>query len=225
MRTTFSIVESLRFGWDTLKAHSALVFKVVLTILALEVAYQIVRRVLVGTAIGFLAEIVLIIALVVAGIGATVISLKLARHQEARFGDIIPPVELMFRYIFANLLAALITVAPVIVGGIAVIAIGPSPLAFIPDVLIGIAMISGMVYFMIRYSMVRFAVLDGKGITGSIRASAEITRGSRWHLLGFIVVMLLLNILGAILLLVGLLISMPVTMLAYAHVYTRLSER
>ena len=60
------------------------------------------------------------------------------------------------------------------------------------------------------------------GITASLRESAEMTHGIKWHLLGFFIIILLLNIVGALLLLVGLLVSVPVTMIAYAHVYQKL---
>ena len=222
MEKPFSIGESLSFGWATLKAHSALVFKVVLTLLALEVALQIVSRVLAGTGLGFVASVVLVAALVWAGIGATLLSLKLAEHKAARFGDILPELSLSINYVLANLLAGVITIMPLIIGGIAILVVGFASGAFILHAIIGVLMAAGMLYFMVRYSMVRFAALDGKGVTDSVRYSAAITHGHKWRLLWFIIVMLLLNILGAIVLLVGLLISIPVTMLAYAHVYTKL---
>src|SRR3989338_315036 len=88
----FSIVESLQFGWHTMRAHSALVFQVVLTLLALEVARAIVQKVLAGTALG---------------IGATRIALRLAQGHSAHYADIVPPMRLLWPYIAASLLAGL----------------------------------------------------------------------------------------------------------------------
>lgn len=201
MESPFSISESLRFGWHTLKAHSALVFKVVLTLLALQVAYAIVTKVLAGTALGFVAAMVLIIAEVVFGIGATLITLKLAKGERTTYNDIVPPARLAWWYVCASVLAGLIVVFGLI-------------LIIIPGI-----------YFILRYFFVKLAVLDGAGITESLRKSAELTHGVKWHLLGFLIVIVLLNILGAILLLVGLLVTIPVTMLAYAHIYTKLLNR
>ncbi|MDE1924809.1 MAG: hypothetical protein KGH79_01350 [Patescibacteria group bacterium] len=201
MESPFSINESLTFGWTTLKAHSALVFKIVLTLLALQVAYAIVTKVLAGTALGFLAAIVLFIAEVVLGIGATLVTLKLAKGEYTTYNDIVPPARLAWRYVLASLLAGLIIVCGLI-------------LLIIPGI-----------YVILRYSMVRFAVLDGAGVAESLRKSAAMTRGVKWHLLGFFVVAILLNIAGAILLLVGLLVTIPVTMIAAAHIYTKLLAR
>ncbi len=48
------------------------------------------------------------------------------------------------------------------------------------------------------------------------------TVGVKWHLLGFLLIVALLNLLGAIVFLVGLLVTVPVTMIAYAHIYQKL---
>ena len=42
--------------------------------------------------------------------------------------------------------------------------------------------------------------------------------------LGFVIIIALLNIAGMLLLLVGLLVTIPVSMIAYAHVYVILHE-
>ena len=199
--SSFSISESIEFGWKTVKVHSALVFKVVLTLLAVQVAYSIVTKVLAGTALGFTAGAVLFVMSVVFGVGATLISLKLAKGEHAVYADIVPPARLIWWYVCASILAGLIVVLGLI-------------LLIIPGI-----------YFVLRYSMVRFAILEGAGITESLGKSAKMTEGVKWHLLGFFAVMILLNIAGALVFLVGLLVSIPVSTIAYAHVYTKLRSR
>jgi uncharacterized membrane protein len=81
------------------------------------------------------------------------------------------------------------------------------------------------IYLMVRYSMVRFAVIDGASVTDSLRKSAELTQGIKWHLLWFILAIIAINIIGAVLFLVPLLVTVPVTMIAYAHVYQKLHGR
>jgi len=56
----------------------------------------------------------------------------------------------------------------------------------------------------------------------ALRRSAEITRGERLHLFAFGVVLLLLNLLGLLVFIVGVLVTSAVTMLAVAHVYRQL---
>ena len=192
---SFSIQEALWFGWEKLRAHSRLVFEVVLTILGLEVLQAIVSRTLAGTALGFVSMVVLFVLEFLAGIGATRIALKLARGERSIYADIVPPWELAWRYLLASLLAALI----IVLGLIALI-------------------IPGM-YFMLRFFFVRFAIIDGARVIESLGLSSTLTGGHKWHLLGFFIVIVLLNIVGALLLIVGLLVTLPVSMLAMAQVY------
>lgn len=246
MTHSFSINEAIRFGWHTLKSHSALVFQVVLTMLALEVASAIVQKVLVGTALGTIAYTVLTLVQAYIGAGAMLIALRLSRSEHAHYRQLFLDWRLAVRYILSGILAGIATFVPIFIG--AVIAIltglatlgnfvsfsegGASPVAFgaagiagiIAILVIAIVTLAAAAYIALRYSMSRFEVLDGACIVESLRKSTVITRGVKWKLLGFMIVAILLNILGALLLLVGLLVTIPVTMLAMAHVYTKLKS-
>ena len=72
---------------------------------------------------------------------------------------------------------------------------------------------------------VKYLVVD-KNLTpvAAMKESAMITKGHRWALLGFLVLIILINILGVICLVVGLLVSIPVTGLATVHAYRTLSS-
>jgi uncharacterized membrane protein len=201
MQSHFSIGESLHFGWSKTKVHSRLLFQVVITLFAIEVASAIVGRVLAHTLVGFVAQVALFIVMFYVGVGLIVIALKIARGEPAAYGDLLPSTSLVLRYFLAGLLVGML------------IALG-LVLLIIPGV-----------YLLVRYSMVRFAIIDGASVTDSLRTSAELTQGARWHLLGFLLVVIALNIAGAILLLVPLLVTVPVTMIAYAHVYQQLLGR
>ena len=200
MHPPFSIGESLQFGWHTMRAHSALVFRVVLTLLALEVARAIVQKVLAGSALGLLASLVLFAATAVLGIGATRIALRLAQGHSAHYADIVPPMRLLWPYIAAALLTGL-----AVIGGL-------------------ILLILPGIFVAVRLSMVRFEVIDGAGIRESLNKSWALTAGHFWRLFLFMLALIVLNVLGAALLMVGLLVSIPVTMLAYAHVYQKLKK-
>lgn len=201
MHPPFLIGEALRFGWERTRAHSGIVFKVLLTLFGLQIAQSIVTQVLMPSFEGVLALAVIIIAGIVVGAGALVITLKLARGETAHYNDIIPPLELVARYFFASMLAGIV----ILIGFVLLIVPG--------------------IYFLARYSMVRFAAIDGHGIVGSLRESGKLTEGVKWRLLGFMFVLVLLNLLGVIAFVVGLLITVPVSMIAHAHVYQKLKSR
>ena len=49
--------------------------------------------------------------------------------------------------------------------------------------------------------------------------SHRLTRGHKWQLFGFVLLLLLINLLGLLALVVGLLVSIPVSTLAFVHAY------
>src|ERR1700690_4379925 len=108
MEHSFSIGESLRFGWRKTREHSGLLFQVLLTLFALQIAYQLVMRVLGGSLEGVLAIALLLIASIVAGTGLMVVMLKIARGQHATYRDIMPPAQVVIEYTLASLLSVLI---------------------------------------------------------------------------------------------------------------------
>ncbi len=201
MDTAFSIEESLRFGWQKTKENSLVLFEVVLTLFALEVVSAIIKSSLHGTALGALASLVVGVVGIVLGTGLLLITLKVARGEPVEYKQIVPPVEVVWSVFLASLLLGVLVFAGLI-------------LLIIPGI-----------YFALRFSMVRYAVLDGAGVMESFEKSTKMTDGLKWQLLGFFAVVIVINIIGAILLMVGLLVTIPVTMIAMGQVYLKLKAR
>ncbi|HVV15086.1 MAG TPA: hypothetical protein VHD55_01655 [Candidatus Paceibacterota bacterium] len=198
MESAFSIKESFAFGWQKTREHSGLLFGAMLTIFALQVAQALVTATLMDQLIGVLALVAVLAAECVAGVGFVLIMLKIAKGERAQYADILPPVRLVWTYLLASLAAGLLIL-----------------LGFVLLIIPGI-------YLSLRFSMVRFAVLEGAGVKESLKKSGAMTRGVKWKLLGFLLLCGLVNMLGAILLMVGLLVTVPVSTIAYAHVYRKL---
>jgi uncharacterized membrane protein len=77
----------------------------------------------------------------------------------------------------------------------------------------------------IRVSYFAYFILDrALGGWASVKASWEATRGQIWHLVALVLVFALFNILGACALLVGLFITLPITLVASAYVYRKLES-
>jgi uncharacterized membrane protein len=57
------------------------------------------------------------------------------------------------------------------------------------------------------------------GPIDALNESNRITRGHKWQLLGLSALLFLINLLGLIALVVGILVSIPVSMLAFVHAY------
>ena len=71
-----------------------------------------------------------------------------------------------------------------------------------------------------------FLVIDrGASPIQALKESWRITKGNKWRLFLLYLVVLILNLLGALLLLVGLLVTVPVTWLALTHAYRKLASQ
>ncbi len=200
MHPPFLIGEAFRFGWHKTRAHSGVLFQVMVALFAVQVAYSVVEKVLGYSIEGILAQLALGVLSIILGAGFTVITLKLAKSEHATYRDLVPPGRLVWTLFLASVLTGLI-----IVGGLI--------LFIVPGV-----------YFLTRYSMVRFVVIEGATVGESLKKSSHLTEGVKWRLLGFLLALLGLNVAGAAFFLVGLLLTVPVSAIAYAHVYLKLKN-
>lgn len=75
----------------------------------------------------------------------------------------------------------------------------------------------------VMLSLSVFFILEkGSGPVEALKESRRMTKGKRWDLFLFFVVAVLLNIAGAIPMGLGLLVTVPVTLLAFVHVYKKI---
>jgi uncharacterized membrane protein len=80
--------------------------------------------------------------------------------------------------------------------------------------------IIAMLFFMFSTLLV---IDRGLGPIEAMKESMRITAGNRWPLLGLLCLLLLILLAGALALVVGLLVAMPVATLAFVHAYRVLS--
>ncbi len=93
------------------------------------------------------------------------------------------------------------------------------------SLLVGIGMVLLVVpgvYVGVACQFAPYLIIDRRlGPVSALRESAALTKGSRWGLLFFGLVMIGLNILGSLLFGLGLLVTVPVTFSAHVWVYRR----
>ncbi|MGH2461766.1 MAG: hypothetical protein ACRDIY_23170, partial [Chloroflexota bacterium] len=74
-----------------------------------------------------------------------------------------------------------------------------------------------------RFLFAPFLVVDqGLGPFAALEKSSDLTRGVKWKLLGFLIILAAIEIAGAIVFLVGLLVAVPVVVLATTYVFRQL---
>ena len=100
------------------------------------------------------------------------------------------------------------------------------------SILIGLIVVAGLILLIVpgimwslRFMFVPYLVIDRKlGVFAAMKESTRITLGHKWQLLGLIGMLALLNIAGFLALIVGLVVTIPVTMIAVAHAYRTLEH-
>ena len=101
------------------------------------------------------------------------------------------------------------------------------------SLLLGLAIVIGFlllivpgVIFTLMFMFATFIVVDRElGPIEAMKESKRLAHGHKWALLGFVLVLALINLLGVLALGVGLLVSIPVSSLAFVHAYRVLGGR
>lgn len=201
---TFEIGDAIRFGWEKAKANLNLV--VILTLVA-GLATGIPSAIAEGVdewspGLAGLFNLAGAIISLVVSVGAIRISLRLHDGGSAAVGDLFAVDGSVFwRYLLTSILYTLIVTAGLV-------------LLIIPGII-----------FSVRYVFYGYAVVDSNARPREALAqSAAATRGVWGKVSLFGLAIFLLNILGVLALGVGLLITAPVSALAVAWVYRRLSR-
>lgn len=194
----FSTGSLISFGWESFKKRpwffiGATLLTMILSIAAGAVAGFFADSDGTGNAVSFIANLLLS---TLVGIGVTAFFLKAVTSLEAvSLRDLWHP-QGYFKYLGASILLQIV----ILVGLV---------LLIIPGVILG-------VMFMFTPYLV---VEKGLGPIAAMKESARITRGKKWELFVLVLASLALNIVGALLLLVGLFVAVPLTMMAMARAY------
>ncbi len=199
---TFSISEAVRFGWDRFKAHFLFLWAVLGILWGVSFIFGLLDGITQdGVSKSLLSFISFIIGIVLQ-LGAIRIYLTLVDSDtEEKLKALFSEYRLFFHYLGAAILYGII----VVLGLIAFIVPG--------------------IYFILKYQFFSYLIVDKRlGVFDALKQSAVITKDVKWKLLGFAFVLCGINLLGVLAFLVGLAVSVPVSVLAYVYVYRVLSK-
>ena len=192
---TFSIEAALRFGWETFKKRPAFFIGVTVIIIVVSWFVGFVIE-MIGGKDNFVGGIINLLVTTLVDLGVVATMLKVYDAPEsATFADLWPP-QGSLPYLGATILTAIIVVAGLI-------------LLIVPGIIAAMMLL-----------FVKFIVVDrGMGPIEALKESARITKGHRMTLFLFVLAIAVINIIGAILLLVPLLVTIPVSTLAMVYAY------
>lgn len=201
MNTSFSIEAAFKYGWNTFKHRPG--FFIGMTIIILFVSW------FTGFVLGMVGEKgnaisgiinLLVTTLVDLGVVATMLKVYDA-PDSATFSDLWHPQQYL-PYLGATILTGIAVVVGLI-------------LLIIPGLIAAMMLL-----------FVKFVVIDrNMGPIDALKESARITKGHRMTLFLFVLAIAVINIIGAVLLLIPLLVTIPVSSLAMVYAYRTLGHK
>jgi len=200
----FSIKEAFSFGWKNTTGRFWFFVGIVLIIFGVSVLPGIVFGQLaklldlpllsfVGTSIGQIFSLIV-------GLGFLRVILNIYDGREVKTGQLFSEYRLFFKYLVGTILYGLI-------------------------ILIGLMLfiIPGIIWA-IKFQFFAYVLVDkGSGPVSALKESASITRGVKWHLFIFDILVVFINMLGFAFFFVGLFtITIPLTAFATVFIYRKL---
>ena len=202
----FSIGSAIRFGWETFKKRP---WFFVGAGVVIALAYLVVGSISVGIDVSLTGSLdeTTVAGAVVNWILSALVSMGVVAFYLKAYDNpnAVSLSSLWHPHPFWNYLAATIVVGIVIILGLL--------LLIVPGIIVAL-----------MFMFATIIVIDReRGPIEAMKESMRVTRGYKWSLLGLAVVLVLLNVLGLLAFVVGLLVSIPVSLLAFMHAYRSLA--
>jgi len=204
-KNSFSIGDAVKYGWR--KATGNISFFVVLFLIFIVVnvapaALGALFQHLNISILSFAAQLVGWALQLTMSLGLINVALRLHDNKKANYKNLFDHVHLVIPYFLTSIIYGLI----VFVGFILLIVPG--------------------IVWSIKFRYFPYLMVDRNlGPIDALKESAKMTRGFKWKIFWFGVVIALINILGFLALIVGLFITVPLSMMAEAWVYRKLTAK
>jgi uncharacterized membrane protein len=197
----FSARESVDFGFETVKSNFFFfitLFVVVILTYAVMGILQGIFTVKVNVFLFILVTILRLVVNFIVSMGLIKIALIFIDKKKAKISDLFYTKSLL-NFFLVSVVEAFIVILGLI-------------LLVVPGVV-----------FATKLQFAGYLVVDKNlGVVEALSQSWQMTRGNIWKLFFYCILLALINILGFIALIVGLLFTVPLTMLATAFVYRKL---
>jgi len=201
---SFSKKEALQFGWETTKNNLGFFIDFLIISIILIVVSGIIAIITIENNIflGVIFHLVYYILILIISMGWAKIALMFCDNEKGSFKELFSQYPLFFKY-----LAGFIIYTLILYGGLI--------LLIIPGII-----------WMVKSLFLSYFIIDKKlGPIKALKKSFVITKGHGWNLFIFLLITFGINLLGVLVLLVGLLITLPMTTIATAFVYRKLSTQ
>lgn len=200
----FHTSEALKVGWEKFKAHFLFLWMTLGATIVVSVIFGIFEDMTKDIAmLSFVIGLASTFFSMIMRLGLTRLYLDLVdKNEEGKLNVLFSYYGLFFRYLGASILFGLM-----VAGGLI--------LFIVPGIYLGL-----------KYQFFSYLIVDKElGVLDSLKESSQITQGVKWQLFGFSLALIGINILGALAFGIGLLVTIPLTVVAHVFVYRKLSTR
>ena len=230
MQKIFSTREALRFGWSQTKKHYMILCGAAFVIMLVTLVFKMI-----GTENSIVGLVHTILNLFIA-LGITRLSLAYAEDKKISFHEAFITTKNFGNYLLGCIYSGIAVILSMIPLFIFIIAWGLSNFyltmmsvqsgavlisSIIVPVVAFILLLIPVIIINIRLKFFSYLILDKDfGAYKALCESFKMTKGYTWKLVGFAVILALINIAGLITV-VGIILTLPVTFIAIAYVYRR----
>lgn len=199
----FSMSEAVRFGWDTVTSNFGYFLGLSLLVILISGVPGIMKYITASDSyfINTLFEIGSQVIGLFLGMGMLHIALRFADGKQSDIGHLLSFRPVFFKYLLGSIMYGLIVAVGLV-------------LLIVPGIIWGIQ----FQYF------AYFIIDEGLDPVKALKRSSEITRGAKGDLFLYALLILGINILGFLALLVGMFITVPLSLVASAWVFRKLSQ-
>ena len=230
-----STTNIIKRAWGTVKANLLTFVAAAAVLLVVNIIFNTVTSVAeknhMSPEFGILTLITTLASLVI-GVAVTTALIRIARGAPVTIQALSISLSQVLRFVGVHILIGLIMLTLVIpIVGVAILLgitsfAGEMNNSVIAFAAILVAAVIFIVYVSIRLSFAKYIVLDGAtGVVEALKRSWNITRGHIWTIVKLGLLSMLVVLFGALALLVGLFVAVPVVALAGAYLYIELSSQ
>ena len=194
--------EAVKFGWETMKENIWFFIPLLVVAFLIKSGPGPIAQ-YAGNDFPAISSILVLTGWILGFIvemGLVKISLQFCDNIKGKLDDLLSSFDLLLPFIAATFIYGLIM-------------LGGFMLFVVPMIIWGI-----------QFSLYPYFIVEKKlGPIEALKASSRATMGAKWDLLLFWILLLLINIAGLAVFVVGIFATIPTSMVAYAYVYRRLS--
>ncbi len=226
-KKTFSVAETFSFGWN--KTFQNIKFYIV-SLIVVGIVYFVLEYLVKNT--GFLGIVFYIILLIfgfIFGYLFILTALKVYNNEKLELSKISSYMKftnLFWNYVGGSILIGIgFMIAYLLILGSFALTVHFRSIISLLFIVIAIVLSVFLVIYAIALSFWSYILIDqNKQIIESMKESYHITKGKKWKIFGILLLLAILNVVGAVLLFVGLLVTIPMTILSFVFLYKKLEE-